>query len=187
MQASSLVREAAVAARGRNAELKAARPRRREIEIEQSLDQLSRWMDGLFRIPGTGWRFGLDAIVGLIPGLGDTATTLVSLYVLAAGVRYRVPKATLLRMGANIAIDYVLGAIPLVGDLFDAAWKANRMNVELLRRRATVPAEEARRGRLSDWLFLGLIAAGLLALLAGSVALTFYLLSFAARHLPPIF
>jgi hypothetical protein len=144
-------------------------------------------MDGLFRIPGTGWRFGLDAIVGLVPGIGDTATTLVSLYILAAGVRYRVSKATLLRMGTNIAIDYVLGSIPLVGDLFDAVWKSNQMNVELLRRRATVPAAEARRGRLSDWLFLGLIAMGLLALLAGSIALTFFLLSFAAHHMPAIF
>jgi len=187
MQARNLVREAALAARGHDTELKLVRPRRTEVEIEQSLDQLSRWMDGLFRIPGTGWRFGLDAIVGLVPGLGDTATTIVSLYILAAGVRYRVSKATLLRMGANIAIDYVLGALPVVGDLFDAAWKANQMNVELLRRRATVPAAEARSGRLSDWLFLGLIAVGLLALLAGSIALTVFLFSFTARHLPAAF
>ncbi|HEX8180091.1 MAG TPA: DUF4112 domain-containing protein [Pyrinomonadaceae bacterium] len=184
MQSHKLVHEAA---RGRNTELKLVRPHRTEVEIEQSLDQLSRWMDGLFRIPGTGWRFGLDAIVGLVPGLGDTASTIVSLYILAAGVRYRVSKATLARMGANIAIDYVVGAIPVVGDLFDAAWKANQMNVELLRRRATVSAAEARSGRLSDWLFLGLIAVCLLALLAGSIALTFFLLSFAAHHLPAVF
>ena len=75
---------------------------RRAVEIENSLDQISKWMDGLFRIPGVGWRFGLDALVGLIPGVGDTATTLVSFYILAAGVRYRVPKITLLRMAANL-------------------------------------------------------------------------------------
>ncbi len=187
MQPRTLVREAVGAARGRNTDLKLVQPQHTQIEIEQSLDQLSRWMDGLFRIPGTGWRFGLDALVGLIPGVGDTATTIVSLYILAAGVRYRVSKATLLRMGANIAVDYVLGAIPFVGDLFDAYWKSNQMNVELLRRRATVPAAEAHKGRLSDWLFVGVIALGLIALLAGSIALTFFLLGFAAQQLRAIF
>lgn len=187
MQASKLVREAALAARGRDTEVKLAQPRHKQVEIEQSLDQLSRWMDGLFRIPGTGWRFGLDAIVGLVPGIGDTATTIVSLYILAAGVRYRVSKATLLRMGANIAIDYVVGALPFVGDLFDAYWKANQMNVELLRQRATVPAAEAHKGRLSDWLFVSVIALCLVALLAGSIALTFFLLSLAAQNLRALF
>jgi Domain of unknown function (DUF4112) len=153
----------------------APEPRKR-AEVERSLDQLSLWMDGLFRIPGTGWRIGLDAIVGLIPGIGDFATTAVSLYILAAGVRYRVPKVTLLRMAANIGIDYLIGTIPVVGDVFDAAWKSNQMNVELLRRRAAVSAEEARHGRASDWLFLGVIVLGLLALLAGSIALSLWML-----------
>ena len=145
-------------------------------DVERSLDQLSRMMDGLFRIPGTGWRIGLDALVGLIPGVGDFATTAVSFYILAAGVRYRVPKATLLRMASNIAVDYLLGAVPVVGDLFDAAWKSNQMNVELLRNRASVSAEEAAHGRASDWLFLGVIVLGLLALLAGSIAFSLWLL-----------
>jgi hypothetical protein len=150
---------------------------RSKVEVEQSLDQLSRWMDGLFRIPGVGWRFGLDALVGLIPGVGDTATALVSFYVLAAGVRYRVPKVTLLRMGFNIGLDYVFGAIPVVGDLFDVAWKSNQKNVELLRQRATVSAAEARNGRLSDWIFVGVIILILLAMLVGSIILSLYLLS----------
>src|ERR1051325_2888723 len=152
-----------------------ATPRPR-VEVERSLDQLSLLMDGLFRIPGTGWRIGLDAIVGLIPGIGDFATTAVSFYILAAGVRYRVPKVTLLRMAANIGVDYLLGTVPVVGDLFDAVWKSNQMNVELLKRRAAVSAEEARHGRASDWLFLGVIILGLLALLAGSVAVSLWLL-----------
>src|SRR5215213_11285955 len=95
------------------------------VEVEHSLDRLSNLLDGLFRIPGTTWRFGLDAIVGLIPGVGDAATSLASFYILAAGVRYRVPKVTLLRMGMNIGIDFLLGAIPGLGDLFDFAWKSN--------------------------------------------------------------
>ncbi|MBD0327401.1 MAG: DUF4112 domain-containing protein [Pyrinomonadaceae bacterium] len=148
-----------------------------KVEVEQSLDQLSRWMDGLFRIPGVGWRFGLDALVGLIPGVGDTAAALASFYILAAGVRYRVPKVTLLRMGLNIGLDYVFGSIPVVGDLFDVAWKSNQRNVELLRERATVTAAEAKKGRLSDWIFVGVIILILAALLVGSIVLSLYLLS----------
>src|SRR5215212_3833168 len=116
-----------MAERGSRAMAVPARAER--AEVERSLDQLSRAMDGLFRIPGTGWRIGLDALIGLIPRVGDFATTAVSLYILAAGVRYRVPKVTLLRMASNIAVDYLLGAVPIVGDLFDAAWKSNQMNV----------------------------------------------------------
>ena len=156
----------------------AAAPARAErAEVERSLDQLSRAMDGLFRIPGTGWRIGLDALVGLVPGVGDFATTVVSLYILAAGVRYRVPKVTLLRMASNIAVDYLLGSVPVLGDIFDAAWKSNQMNVELLKRRAAVSAEEARHGRLSDWLFLAVIVLVLLALLGASVAVSLWLLA----------
>ena len=153
-----------------------AREERARAEVERSLEQLSYLMDGLFRIPGTGWRVGLDALVGLIPGVGDFATTAVSLYILAAGVRYRVPKVTLLRMAVNIGIDYLVGSIPVVGDLFDAAWKSNQMNVELLKRRAATTPEEASKGRTSDWLFLGVLILGLLTLLVGSVALSLWLL-----------
>ena len=164
-----------------------ARGRPSAVEVEQSLDQLARWMDGLFRIPGVGWRFGLDALVGLIPGIGDTATTLVSFYVLAAGVRYRVPKITLLRMGFNIGLDYLFGAIPVVGDLFDAAWKSNQKNIELIRQRATASAAEERRGRLSDWLFVGLIMLVLAGLLIGSIAVSLYLLSLLIGAVPAPF
>ena len=160
----------------REAGLPAARGGHSRAEVERSLEQLAHLMDGLLRVPGTGWRIGLDAIVGLIPGVGDFATTAVSLYILAAGVRYRVPKVTLLRMGANIAVDYLLGSVPVVGDIFDALWKSNQMNVELLRRRAAVSAEEAARGRASDWLFLAAIVLGLLVLFFGSLALSLWLL-----------
>jgi hypothetical protein len=156
----------------------ASAPARAErADVERSLERLSGMMDGLFRIPGTGWRVGLDALVGLIPGVGDFATTAVSFYILAAGVRYRVPKVTLLRMASNIAVDYLLGSVPIVGDIFDAAWKSNQMNVELLKRRASVTPEEAKHGRLGDWLFLAVIVLGLLVLLAGSVALSLWLLT----------
>ena len=146
------------------------------IQVDESLRRLSWLMDDLIRIPGLGWSFGLDALVGLIPGVGDTATSLASFYILASAVRYRVPKVTLLRMGVNIGIDYLVGSLPLVGDLFDAWWKSNQMNVELLSRRATVSASEARKGKLSDWLFVGLIIVLLAALAIGAAALSVYLL-----------
>lgn len=133
-------------------------------------------MDDVFRVPVLGWRFGLDALIGLVPGLGDTSTALVSFYILAAAVRYRVPKITLLRMGLNIALDYVVGSLPVVGDFADAWWKSNRKNLELLQKRATVSAEEARSGKASDWVFVGGIIVGLAALAIASAFVSFYLL-----------
>ena len=145
--------------------------------IDKSLERLGWLMDDLFRVPVLGWRFGLDALIGLVPGLGDTSTTLVSFYILAAAVRYRVPKITMLRMGLNIGIDYLFGSLPVVGDFADAWWKSNTKNLDLLRRRATVSAEEAREGRASDWLFVGGIILVLAALAITSAALSIYLLT----------
>lgn len=150
--------------------------RERDTNVETSLERLSWLMDDLFRVPVLGWRFGLDALLGLIPGFGDTATSLVSFYILGAAVRYRVPKVTLARMGLNIAFDYLAGSIPFVGDLADAAWKSNHKNLDLLKKRATVSAEEARSGRFSDWLFVGGIILGLIALALASAFVSLYLL-----------
>ncbi|HVI70443.1 MAG TPA: DUF4112 domain-containing protein [Pyrinomonadaceae bacterium] len=148
----------------------------RPTNLDKSLERLGWIMDDPLRVPVLGWRFGLDALIGLIPGLGDTTTSLVSFYILAAAVRYRVPKITLLRMGLNIGIDYLVGSLPFVGDVVDAWWKSNQMNLDLLRKRATVPAEEAREGRTSDWLFVGGLIAGLVALAIASAAISLYLL-----------
>src|SRR4029078_6020890 len=100
-------------------EIQSPREATRQIEIEKGLDDLSRYLDGLFRIPGTGWRFGLDAIIGLIPNVGDTLTSLASFYILFAGVRYGVPKITLLRMAFNIGLDYLVGSLPFFCAGFD--------------------------------------------------------------------
>lgn len=147
-----------------------ARPK----EIEDSLERLGWIMDDLFQLPIVGWRIGLDAIVGLIPGVGDTLTSLASFYILAAGVRYGVPKVTLFRMGLNLGIDYVLGSVPIFGDILDAWWKSNQKNLQLLRRRATVSAEEANKGKLSDWLFVSSIIVFLVALVVGTAVLGIY-------------
>ncbi len=100
----------------------------------ERLEQLARLMDSRFRIPGTGIRFGLDPILGLVPGLGDAAAALPALYILFEARRMGVPVSLRIRMIVNIAIDFLIGAIPLVGDLFDVGFKANNRNVALLRR-----------------------------------------------------
>jgi len=153
------------------------------VQIERELEVVSQLMDNQFRVPLLGWRFGLNAIIDLIPEFGDIATTIVALYILVSAVRYRVPKITLLRMALNIAIYFVGGIVPFAGDLFDAWWKPNIQNINLLRRRATVSADEAKRGRASDWLFVSLIVGGLLALLFGSITLTFLIFWYVATHM----
>jgi hypothetical protein len=158
----------------------------RSVEVEQNLERLGWLLDDLFRIPVLGWRVGLDALVGLIPGVGDTATTLASLYILTSAVRYRVPKITLLRMGLNLGIDYAVGALPLVGDLFDAWWKSNQKNIDLLRQRAGVSASEAREGKISDWLFVGLIILLLVGLAAGAALVSVFLLLLIAGQISKV-
>lgn len=147
----------------------------RPANVDVSLERLSWLMDDLIRVPGLGWRFGLDALIGLIPGFGDTATSLVSFYILVAAVRHRVPKITIMRMALNLALDYVVGSFPIVGDVFDAWWKSNQKNVALLKERATVEGEAAREGRFSDWVFVGAIIFGLIGLTLGSAVVSVYL------------
>jgi len=93
---------------------------------------LSRLLDEQFRIPGMKHRIGLDGLLGLIPGIGDAAGALLSTYILYEAIRLGVPRTVVLRMIANIGIDTLGGAIPIVGDIFDMAWKANKKNAALL-------------------------------------------------------
>src|SRR5215475_5058799 len=93
---------------------------------------LSRLLDEQFRIPGTTYRVGLDGLLGLIPGVGDAVGALLSAYILYEAIRLGAPNTVLLRMMANIGIDAVGGVIPIVGDIFDMAWKANKKNAALL-------------------------------------------------------
>jgi uncharacterized protein DUF4112 len=153
-----------------------------EVQIERELEVFGQLMDNQFRIPVLNWHFGLNAIIDLVPGIGDVATTIVALYVVISAVRYRVPKVTLLRMALNIAIYFVVGLIPGLGDIFAIWWKPNIRNLNLLRRRATVPAQQAKSGRTSDWLFVGLVILGLLWVLFASVALSFFFLWYLLRQ-----
>ena len=152
---------------------------RRQVEIDESLDQLAYYLDDVFRIPGIGWRFGLDGVIGLIPSFGDTITAFASFYILVAGVRYGVPKITLLRMAMNIAIDYFVGSIPVIGDAFDFVWKSNKMNMNLIRDRGT----GKNAGKTSDYVFVFGIIAVLILVLVGSVAVSLWIFGSLLREL----
>lgn len=117
---------------------------------DENLELLSHVLDTWFRIPGTSIRFGLDGIIGLVPGIGDILAGLAScIIILAAWIR-GVPYVTIARMLVNLALDVIIGAIPLLGDAFDIAWKANRRNYALLARHLEQPS----RRHWGDWLFL---------------------------------
>ena len=120
---------------------------------DQTLQRIEILLDEAFRVPGTQIRFGLDGIIGLVPGLGDVIAGLLSLVIpIAAWIR-GIPYVTLARMIANIAIGVLVGSIPLFGDIFDIAWKPNRRNYLLLRRHLGEP----RRHTWRDWAFLALL------------------------------
>jgi hypothetical protein len=130
------------------------------------LDMLSRLLDTAFPIPGTRFRIGLDGVLGLLPGIGDSLGAVFSTYIIFEAARLGCPKRTLLRMLGNVAVETVVGAIPIVGDLFDIAWKANVKNVALLRAQKETLGQEERSPRRILSLFLvvlGLIMLGLVA------------------------
>lgn len=116
------------------------------------LDHLRRtahWLDAGFRLPGTSFRFGLDPLLGLLPGAGDAVGALLGGAILTAAVRAGVSRFTLVRMAGNLALDAILGAVPLVGDLFDAGWKANLRNLTLLERHLETPGRAQRADRVA--------------------------------------
>jgi hypothetical protein len=100
--------------------------------IERRLRWLAWAMDCAYVVPGTRWRFGWDAIIGVMPGAGDLVGTAVSAYIIYEAARLGASRWTLARMVLNVAVDAAVGAVPILGDLFDAAWKANVMNLRLM-------------------------------------------------------
>jgi hypothetical protein len=147
--------------------------REQDARTLQALRKWSVLLDSAFRVPGTRMTFGLDPILGLIPGLGDLTTPFFSALLLLHAVRLRIPRVVQLRMLLNAAIDLGIGFIPLAGDLADFAWKANVRNLALLEQHAH-PGTKASR---ADWAFV-LVVLGLLAAVAVvPLLLTAWLLS----------
>jgi hypothetical protein len=111
------------------------------------LRAVTRLMDQAFGIPGTKWRFGLDALFGLVPGLGDIAGGLVAVYALHVARQLRAPAVIQLHMLTNIALDALIGTIPIIGDLFDFVFKAQTRNLALLDEWLQTPHQATRRSR----------------------------------------
>ena len=145
------------------------------------LAQLRRWavlLDSAFAIPGIPVRFGLDALIGLVPGIGDVATPVFTLLVLATGVRMRVPAVVLVRMAINAGIDALVGLVPIAGDLADVGWKANLKNLDLLERHA-VPGTPASRGDV--WFVAA--GVGLMVLVVALALIPIVLLIYALQNI----
>ena len=113
----------------------------------ERLRRLAVLLDDSIPIPGTRFRIGVESIIGLIPGAGDLAGGAFSLYILLQAARMGVPRPLLVRMGTNLVIDVVVGAVPVLGDLFDAGFKANLRNLALLERHADRPVASTRSSR----------------------------------------
>ena len=116
---------------------------------EAAIDRMrtvARVLDEGLRVPGTDFRFGLDPIVGILPGAGDAVTAVISLYIVAESARMGVSQSTLLRMLANIAVDTVGGSVPVIGVLFDALWKSNKWNVKLAIEELADSSDESTSG-----------------------------------------
>lgn len=116
----------------------------------ERLRRLAYLLDDRFAIPGTRYRIGLDGLIGLVPGIGDGVTTLLALYIVLEARRLGLPLSKLGRMGINVGLDAVLGAVPLVGDLFDVAWKSNRRNLALLLDHLEAESEAPHGGQRRD-------------------------------------
>ena len=127
----------------------------RQVRGLEALRNVAQMLDSAFVVPGTSYRFGLDPILGLVPGLGDLVSPLFTIGILWQARELALPRIVQLRMIFNVAIDSLVGAVPLLGDLFDFAWKANKMNLALLERHA----QEERPASAGDWLFVILMVA----------------------------
>lgn len=140
---------------------------------DETLRKLEILLDEAFPIPGTRIRFGLDGIIGLVPGIGDVLAGLASIMFPLAGWIRGLPYVTLVRMAANIGIGVLVGSIPILGDAFDIAWKANRRNYRLLTRHLSKPRQHTGH----DWAFLLILAVILGLVFAIPVVLVVWLIA----------
>ncbi len=154
-----------------------------EKQKRSEVEPLFRWlaliMDNFVRLPGTQFRFGLDPLMGLIPGLGDTGSAVISAMALIAAARRGLPKILLARMSLNILINEAIGIIPVLGDAFSFWFKSNARNYELLRKHTAAP----RSSTTSNWVFVAIVLAALGAILIVSLAVSVWVLYSLSRLL----
>jgi hypothetical protein len=154
-----------------------------EKRKREGLEPIFKWiafvMDDVLRVPGTKFRFGLDPLLGLIPGIGDTSSALVSGFALIQAVRLGVPKILLARMALNVLVNEIIGIVPVIGDAFSFWFKSNARNYEIIKSHRLGGNPPKR----SDWLFvIGILVLVFLIVCAG-IAISFLLLGSLARFL----
>jgi hypothetical protein len=162
-----------VTEKARAVEVEVLPPERKEPEPVARL--IALLMDNAFRIPGTNFRFGLDPLIGLFPGFGDTIAGVISAVVIAQSARLGLPRIVMARMALNILINAVVGAVPVAGDAFSFWFKSNARNYALLTKHAG-----SRASTRADWFFVCGLLAGVLIVLA---LLIFGLAALIASHL----
>jgi Domain of unknown function (DUF4112) len=156
---TSLPRTAAARHQDRSARLAAA---------ERRIGAISHVLDDLVTLPGTGRRVGVEPVIGLVPGAGDVISAAVGVWLIVEATRFKLPKVVVIRMALNTLVDFVVGLVPILGDLFDFAFKSNSRNVALFRRYAADPEASTREHTLVlvgavvalvgiAWLFLAAI------------------------------
>jgi hypothetical protein len=153
----------------------------RQLASNEHLDYLAALLDDIFRIPGTKVRFGLDALIGWVPAVGDSMTAIASFLIVLASWRRGAKAVTLVRMIANVLLETSIGAIPVIGDVFHVVWKANRRNYRLLIREKEQPGAGAGR----DWMFLGVLLFAVITAVAIPIGILIWLMRLQITfHLP---
>lgn len=143
-----------------------------QVSTVRRLRQISYLLDNVIRIPGTPYRIGIDPLLDLLPIGGDFLGTAFSLYIVLAAARLGASRATLVQMVWNIILDTVIGAVPVLGTVVDATWKANAKNVALLEEELNIPQQRKR----TDWLFLALLFGGVLLVVVAMAAISVIIL-----------
>ncbi len=151
----------------------------KKIFDDENLDLLSHVLDDFIKVPGTSVRFGLDGIVGVIPGIGDLIGGIASCIIIIAAWVRGVSYPTVLRMVANVVIEVSIGSIPILGDMFDIAWRANRRNYALL----TGSIYEPRKYTIQSWIFLAALCLVLAALIIIPMILVTWMAVYIMRSL----
>jgi hypothetical protein len=146
---------------------------------DENLDLLSHLLDDFIKVPGTPIRFGLDGIVGVVPGIGDLIGGIASCIIIVAAWVRGVSYGTVLRMVANVGIEVVFGSLPILGDMFDIAWRANRRNYALL----TASIYEPRKHTIQSWLFLAALCLVLVALVVLPILFVTWVITYVMRSL----
>jgi len=152
-----------------------------EKRKRQGIEPIFKWlayiMDEVVRVPGTKFRFGLDPLLGLIPGVGDTSSALVSAFAMIQAVRVGVPKVLLMKMALNVLVNEVIGVIPVIGDAFSFWFKSNARNYEIIKTHRLGSRAPSR----SDWVFVIAILALLVLIVCVGIALTILVLAALGR------